>query len=676
MAYLPDCANLRSLAWCLLAVLSLHAPSVSAQQIWTPETSLQVHRLSDLSFSPDGSRLLYGVNSVDVQNDTYPVEFFTSAIDGTDVKQLLAKAAHRSGTQWSPDGSVVAYLSSETGTNNVWMVDPASADETQLTETSRDISSFKWAPDGRSIAFVMADPDFVEPDVEDSDAFARNHLWQQKLDRGRPVGKAINLTKNADFSVSEWAGNWSYDWAPDSQSLVFAHQERPGLDYWTKAQISLVDVGTGSITRVEAGNEHWQYFPRYSPDGKWIAFINAPGPFKWSFLWDFRLFPVGGGEIVDLPHSKNRLGFTWQWAPDSQSFYYIENDRVTYSFYEMPIDGSPYSKVFGAPEDLSAVGLNTYLTSSYIDVSDDGTKLAFIGQASAKPPEVYLSDVGEFAPKQVTNVNDKFDGVGKLRTELVHWRSLDNTPVEGILSYPEDYVDGETYPLVVQIHGGPNGVDFNEYLPLVKYFATAAYLEKGYFVLRVNYRGTLGYGRKFREDLIGNFGGPDYHDIMSGVNHVIGLGLADPEQLFVIGQSNGGTLTSWIITQTDRFKAACPIAGETDYISLEGTNGYFQTSWYLGGSFIDNLQIFLERSPIFHVKNVRTPVLIQGGVLDDNVPHTQLEEFYRALKRAGADARLVGYPDSDHEYYPPKLYQRLLRSCLGWTELHRRAPEQ
>ncbi|MBG6162962.1 dipeptidyl aminopeptidase/acylaminoacyl peptidase [Labrenzia sp. EL_195] len=660
---------------CVTLCLALPARESFAQGSWSPETSLNVKRLSDLSFSPDDSKLLYGVNSVDLVKDEYPVEFFVSDTDGGNVRTLLERSAEKSAPQWSPDGRFVAYLSTETGINNIWVVEAAGGDGQQITRVSRDISSFKWAPDGNSIAFVMADPDLVPPDVKDSDVFVKNHLWLQKLKGVKPDGNVINLTRDAEFSVSEWGGNWSYDWAPDSHRIVFAHQERPGLDYWTRAQLSIADVGTGEFSRIDAGNEHWKYFPKFSPDGKWIAFINAPGPFKWSFLWDIKFLPVDGGDIINLPNSKNRLPFPWEWAADSKSLYYIENDRVSYSFYEMPIDGSSYSKVFGSPRDLDVPGLNTYLTSSFVDVSSDGQTLAFIGQTHAKPPEAYVTDVAQFDPSRVTQVNSEFDGIGALRTELIEWTSLDTTPVEGLLSYPEDYREGETYPLVVQIHGGPNGVDFNEYLPLMKFFATASYLEHGYFVLRINYRGTLGYGRSFREDLIGNFGGPDFHDVMTGVNHVIAQGLADPEKLFVIGQSNGGTLTSWIITQTDRFRSACPVAGETDYISLEGTNGYFQTSWYLGGSFIDNLQMFLDRSPIFHVKNVQTPVLIQGGLLDDNVPFTQLEEFYRALKREGADAHLVGYPKSTHDYYPPKLYLRLLRSCLDWTEKHREAAE-
>jgi len=339
----------------------------------------------------------------------------------------------------------------------------------------------------------------------------------------------------------------------------------------------------------------------------------------------------------------------------------------------MPIDGSDFTKIFGAPEDIDAPGLNTYLTSPYIHVSPDNTQLAYIGQTSSTPPAIYLSDVDDFSPEKISTANDPYLEVPLGTSELIQWTSLDGTEVEAILSYPPDYQEGQSYPMVVQIHGGPNAVDFNEYLPVIRYFATANYTAAGYVVLRVNYRGTLGYGRAFREDLIGNFGGPDYEDIMTGLDHVVDLGIADPDQLFVVGQSNGGTLTNWIVTKTERFKSACSIAGEADYISLEGTNAFFQTSWYLGGSFIDNLQMFLERSPIFHVKNVTTPILIQGGLLDDNVPHTQLEEFYRALKRAGAEAHLVGYPGATHESYTPKQYLQLLRSCLDWTNSHRAA---
>ena len=657
---------------CVLAAALVFPQAPKAEERWTPERSLDVKRLSDLSYSPDGKHLLYGIQTTDLEKDAYLTKFVIADGDGTNVRTLLDNAPHISAAEWSPDGKWVAYLSSQSGNNNLWLIPTQGGQGTQITDFRQDISSFKWAPDGAGLAFVMPKPDYRAPAVEDPEVFNRNHLWLVKLQDGKVSGDAVNLTVGQDFTVSNWAGNWAYDWAPDSRRIVFAHQLDPGLDAWTKAQLSVVNVDSKDVTPIATDNAHWKYFPKYSPDGKWIAYINAPGAFKWSFLWDIKLVPSEGGTPVQLANSKNRLPFPWKWAPDSQSLYYIENDRVTYSFYRMPIDGSPFEKVFGSPQDLSVPGLNTYLVSSFVDVSPDGKTIAMIGQTSETPPELYTGPAEGFTPTKISSVNDSFADIPPGRTELTQWHSLDNTKVEGLLTYPVNYEDGKRYPLVVQIHGGPNGVDFNEYLPLIKFFATPSYAADGYFVLRVNYRGSLGYGRKFREDLIGKFGVLDYQDIISGVGHVINRGLADPDQLFVVGQSNGGTLTSWIVTQTDMFKAACPIAGETDYISLEGTNGYFQTSWYLGGSFIDHLQRYLERSPIFHVKNVKTPTLIQGGVLDENVPHTQLQEFYRALKRVGVDVKLASYPKSTHDYYPPKLYRKLLQSCLDWTKKHRK----
>ncbi len=629
---------------------------------------MEVKRLSDLAFSPDSEELLYGVNTIDLAANSYLTEYVISDLTGGDIRTLLEASPHISSAQWSPDGEMVAYLSSDSGENNLWLVDANEGRTSQLTDFQEDISSFRWAPDAKAIAFVMPDPEYTKPVVEDPQDFNRNRLWLLPLDEAHRGGHIVNLTADQEFSVSDWAGHWAYGWSPDSDRIVFAHQDGPGLDSWTAAQLATVDVSTKQVTQVDACNTNWKYFPKYSPDGQWLAFINAPGTFKWSFLWDIKIIPAAGGVPIPLARSKNELPFLWQWAPDSKSVYYIENDRSTYSFYQMPIDGSAPRKILGSPEDLEIPGLNTYLVSSLIDVAQDGKTLAFIGQTYNKPPEVYTTDIHDVALSRISNVNASDIALPVGRTELVQWHSLDNTEVQGLLTYPARYDATQKYPIIVQIHGGPNGVDFNEYLPLIKYFPTAVYAEQNYFVLRVNYRGTLGYGKKFREDLIGNFGISDYQDIVSGVNHVINLELVDPDQLFVLGQSNGGTLTGWIVTQTDMFKAACSIAGETDYISLEGTNGYFQTSWYLGGSFVDHLEKFIERSPIFHVKNVRTPILLQGGLLDDNVPFTQVQEFYRALKRVGVDTRLAGYPNSTHEYYPPQLYLKLLQSCLEWVD--------
>ncbi|MEM8852295.1 MAG: S9 family peptidase [Pseudomonadota bacterium] len=654
----------------LALALVVQPVSSHGQEAWTPDLSLEVKRIGDLGFSPDGQKVLYSVSGVDLQTDTYPVAFKIVDLTSGDSRTVLDASPHISGAQWSPDGTAIAYLSSESGKTNIWMISVDGGERKQLTDVDDALSSFQWAPDGKAIAFVMTNMDGVDPAVQDSAQHPTDDLWLLELEDKAPKGMR-NLTANYDFSVSTWSGAWAYDWSPDSKTIAFAAQERPGLDAWVDAKIAVATVETGTVEDLAIGNTHWAFFPRYSPDGQWLAFLNAPGPFKWSFLWNVKLAPTAGGDIIELAPTDNQSPLLWQWAPDSKSVYYVENDRATYSFFALPIDGGAPTKIFGAPGDLEVPGINTYLVSSMVHVNNEGTKVAYVGQTYGKAPEVYISDVETFAPEKITAVNAAHSDRRVAKTELVTWRSLDNTPVEGLLTYPSNHDPSKRYPLVLQIHGGPNGVDFNEYLPLMRYFATAAYASEGYFVFRVNYRGSLGYGRRFREGLVGEFGVLDYQDLMSGVNHVINEGLVDPDQLFVIGQSNGGTMTGWIITQTDRFKSACSIAGETDYISLEGTNGYFQTSWYMGGSFIDHLQIFLDRSPIFHVATAKTPILLQGGLLDDNVPFSQVEEFHRALKRVGVETELVGYPGAEHEYYPPRLYKRLLHSCLDWTNRFR-----
>ncbi|MEM8665134.1 MAG: DPP IV N-terminal domain-containing protein, partial [Pseudomonadota bacterium] len=304
----------QTLVLCTAAALLALPGQATAQTEWTPERSLEVQRLSDLAFSPDGAHLLYGVNSTDVARDAYLTRYVVMDASGAAARTILPASEHISAAQWSPDGRSVAYISSEGGTAQVWRVNADGSDQRQLTDTVRDVASFRWAPDGEAIAFTMLDGTDGDP-VEDSDVFASNRLWLLPLKGGEPGGPAINLTEDQPFSVSGWSGAWAYDWAPDGKAIAFAYQARPGLQPWTEAQVATVDVGTKAITKVETGNNNWTFFPRYSPDGKWLAFVNAPGAFKWSFLWDVGLWPVGGGETVKLPPSKNRLPFIWQWAP-------------------------------------------------------------------------------------------------------------------------------------------------------------------------------------------------------------------------------------------------------------------------------------------------------------------------------------------------------------------------
>ena len=292
-----------------LSMMLILTPQASwSQEQWTPELSVTVKRLSDLAFSPDGKQLLYGINTVDLENDAYLNEYVISDLDGQSIETLIEPSAHISAVQWSPDGTKVAYLSSESGKSNIWMIDVSgTADGQQITDLDQDVSSFQWAPSGKAIAFVMPDPEFKQPDVENPDVFNKNHLWLIELEQAETQGKITNLTADQSFTISGWTGGWVYDWSPDSKTIAFAHQERPGLDAMISARLSIVDVETQKTTPVDTGNDGWAYFPRYSPDGKWLAFANAPGEFKWSFLWGLKLVPAEGGPPVELAKSKKPI---------------------------------------------------------------------------------------------------------------------------------------------------------------------------------------------------------------------------------------------------------------------------------------------------------------------------------------------------------------------------------
>ncbi|MEO1191778.1 MAG: DPP IV N-terminal domain-containing protein [Pseudomonadota bacterium] len=199
-------------------------PAVSlAQDKWTPELSIHVKRLSDLSFAPNGQQLLYGVNSVDLANDRHLTSFLLSDLEGNSVRTLLPPTAGVSSAQWSPDGRQVAYLSSQSGHNNLWIVSSEGGQSSQLSDLKQDISSFRWAPDGKAIGFVMPDPAFEPPPVQNPEVFNRDHLWLLPVSDGKPAGPIVNLTEEQGFTVSTWAGNWAYDWSPDSTRIVFAH---------------------------------------------------------------------------------------------------------------------------------------------------------------------------------------------------------------------------------------------------------------------------------------------------------------------------------------------------------------------------------------------------------------------------------------------------------------------
>jgi dipeptidyl aminopeptidase/acylaminoacyl peptidase len=304
-----------------------------------------------------------------------------------------------------------------------------------------------------------------------------------------------------------------------------------------------------------------------------------------------------------------------------------------------------------------------------VQLSSGGKFLAFTWQGPHRPPEVFLSPVGRFTPKQVSRLHAKSPMLPLGKVEVIRWQSKDRLEIEGLLTYPVGYRPGRRVPLLVEIHGGPAGVFSRRYLAGPNLYPRAVMAARGYAILQPNPRGSIGYGLKFREANFKDWGGGDYHDVMAGVEHVIKLGVADPERLGVMGWSFGGYLTAWAITQTRRFKAASVGAGVTDLISQAGTTDMpTQRLVYFGAYPWDDPQFYQARSPVLHAKGVTTPTLIQHGELDRRVPIGQGHELYHALRQQGVPVRMLVLPRQGHGPGEPRMLLKVMRTNLEWFE--------
>jgi len=296
------------------------------------------------------------------------------------------------------------------------------------------------------------------------------------------------------------------------------------------------------------------------------------------------------------------------------------------------------------------------------------TAFGFVLESSSVPPEAHVSRLNTWSPVQVSQANEAFHNLPLGHTEVIRWSSKDGLEIEGLLTCPVDYRPGLRYPLTLSIHGGPASVFSQHYIgrPSI-YGALAALAARGYAVLRCNVRGSTGYGKAFRRANYRDWGGMDFQDLMTGIDHVIAMGVADPERLGVLGWSYGGFLTASVITQTRRFRAAVVGAGITNLISNAGScdTPSFTVS-HFGGELWEVAELLCPRSPTLNAANVTTPTLILHGEHDVRVPVSQGREFYNALKRRGCSVRMVVYPRTGHVPHEPKLLQDVMVRTIEW----------
>jgi len=631
--------------FCLIAFAPL-----AAHEGWTVERSLRVSTPGSVELSPDGREAII---------ESSRTLYISDLQGGLTVWQCAGSDCSCWSPAYSPDGRWVAFLSDRSGSPQLYLNQRRGGSLTQLTNIEGGVGEFKWSPRGDRIAFLrtIAMPGGAVQKIDDTEAYPGAELWVVELGRQRRLYQ-VAQGRRVGYGLGGMA---QYDWSPCGDKIAFATLLACGADVeQPEVGLATANLCTGRLRVWEAEGE-CRSTPRYSPDGQWLAFLTASCPSGWDDTHHVAIASLDGGEIVELCNTPNEGGYTlFEWSGDSSALLLVEPSGTGSALLSLPVTGERWSRLDFGTAYFSESWLNR--TRSHIGLVVEGPDLL---------PEAYFAAIDSFSPRRLSNFNSWARNLTTGQTYPLEWSSSDGQRIEGLVTLPPGYRQGDCLPLLLMIHGGPHYAFSESAIASAHPFPVAVLAECGYAVLRPNPRGSDGYGRTYRRAIEADWGGVDYRDFMAGVDHLIEEGIADPDRLGVMGWSYGGYLTAWTITQTDRFVAASLGAAMTDLISWAGTSDLHRVArGSLGDRYWEDGELYRERSPITHAYRVQTPTLIHHGEWDDRVPVGQAWEFYRTLRGVGVDAELLLYSGSGHSPVGLEAMRRCMSRNVEWFLAH------
>ena len=686
----------------MLAALPLSVFAQDAREATLAE-SLSRHSIRAPAISPDARSVAYLQRETNWKENEFVWQLWRVNVAGGETVQLTRGKKSAGAAQWSPDGRWLAFVTereayvaeplaavqkdvaakdadkgdadaAKPAAKQIWIIPPDGGEAWPLTKSETNVEDFHWAKDGRSILFTAAERlskaskarkerysayDVIEKDYE------QNQLWW--VDAGAALKAtapqaARQLTFDRALNISSFAIS------PDCTRVAFSAGHNPLLAFTKDEDIYLMDLprssGPATVTKVVAlaGPDR---SPLFSPDGKQLAFISSLG--QPSFFYaNTHLARVDlatvlarpattPADVRDLTKTFDEDPQTPDWV--ANGLYFGATQRMTARLFRL--DAQTFQ--------VQPVSTDDSLIIDEASVTPDGGYIAFTADDATHLSELYISSARTFSPKKLTDLTAQVRGWKLGSVEVVSWKSKDGTVIEGVLHKPADYDPKRKYPLLVKIHGGPTGVSQPRFLPNDYAYPVQAFLAKGALLLEPNYRGSAGYGAAFRALNVRNLGVGDMWDVMSGVDSLIAKGIVDPNRLAAMGWSQGGYISAFLTTHTNRFKAISVGAGISDwatyYVSTDITPF---TPQYLGATPWDDPQIYAKTSPITTIRQAKTPTLIQHGSADRRVPVPDSFELYRGLLDQHVEARLILYTGFGHGIDKPKSALALLQANLDW----------
>lgn len=666
--------NLLPILFMLLIISTTNGQQVKKSPSFEEVISLKT--AGYVAISPNGENVAFALQSTDWKNNRFDTEIWLSKA-GLPPVQMTRNVENSSFSPvFSPDDKWLAFLSDRGAQTQIFVMRLAGGEPFAVTEEEEGISDFAWHPDGQRFLFTKNDKEdskkksitkrYGSFEIDDAE-FTRSHLWEivfdpniwdqnelpcyEKSDSLKAAAGCLVFPKAKQLTQGDFTVN-SFKLSPDGKMVAYSHQPDPLISSMTKSDISILDLQTGNST-LFVDNKSSDMLQDWSPDAKQILFTSFVDDTVSNFYKNAKIFTkhILSGESRQLGAQLDENPGQLIWT--SKGIYGAFYNKTNRPIYRIePKDGT-FKRLDGLPEQISAVTF-----------SKNGDKMALNARNGNQLNEIWLGNVQPLSAKKITTWTDQIKDWNVADSEVILWRSKDGTLVEGVLHKPQDYDPNKKYPLLVVIHGGPTGIDTPSPVPAYVY-PIVQWLNKGALVLRPNYRGSAGYGEEFRSLNVENLGVGDAWDVMGGVDFLSAKGMIDTERMGVMGWSQGGYISAFLTTNTNRFKAISVGAGISNWMTYYvNTDIHPFTIQYLKANPWDNEEIYRMTSPMTNIKNAQTPTLIQHGENDRRVPIPNAYELLQGLRDQGVPSELVVYKGFGHGITKPK--ERLAATWHNW----------
>jgi dipeptidyl aminopeptidase/acylaminoacyl peptidase len=644
---------------------------------------IKIKRITDPQISPRGDVIAFVVTVMDLENNAGNSDIWIVPAEGGDPRPLTSSPKSDSFPRWSPDGAKIAFISSRSGSSQIWTIDPNGGEATQLTTLSTGVSSLAWSPTGEQIAFAST----VFPECED-DGCNKAKLeekekspvkakffhelmyrhWNEWRDGMRshvfviPAGggQPVDVTPG-DFDTPPIAlgGPQDFTFSPDGSEICFVRNIDPQLKkgLGTNNDLFTNSPGGGNIDKITI-NKANDNFPLYSPDGKYLAYRAMSRPGFEADKYDLILLDRKTGERIKLTESLDRSVDEVVWSLDSLSLFFTFEEHGRFVLARVTLREKKIERI-----------LEGYFLSS-IQLSPDGHTFYFLKQSISQPSEIFSFDLKSKRLNQMTDINAPLlSGLEMNALEEFWYEGAAGDKVQGLLLKPPFFDPSKKYPLVMLIHGGPQGAwsDNFHYRWNAQMFASP-----GYVVAMVNFHGSTGYGQAFTDSITGDWGGKPFDDIMLGLDYLFSrYDFIDFKKTGAAGASYGGYMIDWIEGHTDRFECLVSHSGVFDLRSMYGaTEELWFPEWEFKGTPWTNEEMYSKWSPSYFVQNFKTPCLVIHGQIDFRVPVTQGFQLFTGLQRMNVPSRMIYFPDEGHFILKPQNAKLWWDSVLAWLGLY------